>query len=206
LRRLFSGTMAEALAIVGLVSSIVQFVDYSSKVVERLSEFQSNFDEVPKTFKDIKTELPLLINTLNRTEDQVRAGDVSQDTQDALFLVVEGCRDQLKTLDDILVKTLPKVGDSSLKRGKKAFSSVGQEKKVKQITATLRNYIQCLTYHQATTGISRLPVRPSITKATCMAPVDRNHIVIDPRKLLEEINKRFRGQHCTTLARITGIR
>jgi hypothetical protein len=118
---LLSRTMAEALVIVGLVSSIVQFVDYSSKVVERLGEFQSNLDEVPKTFKDIKTELPLLINTLKRTEDQVRAGDVSQDTQDALFLVVEGCRDQLKILDDILFKTLPKVGDSSLKRGRRPF-------------------------------------------------------------------------------------
>src|SRR5271169_5169660 len=44
-RDIFSGTMAEALAIVGLVSSIVQFVDYSSKLVERLSEFQSNLGE-----------------------------------------------------------------------------------------------------------------------------------------------------------------
>jgi len=198
--------MAEALAIVGLVSSIVQFVDYSSKVVERLSEFQSNLDEVPKTFKDIKTELPLLINTLKRTEDQVRAGDVSQDTQDALFLVVEGCRDQLKILDDILFKTLPKVGDSSLKRGRKAFSSISQEKKVKQITTTLRNYIQSLTYHQATMGISKLAAQPSVTKTSCMASVDRNHIVIDQRKLLEEINRRFRGQLYTTHARISGIR
>jgi hypothetical protein len=70
--------MAEALAIVGLVSSIVQFVDFSSKLVERLNEFLSNLEEVPKTFKDIKTELPLLINTLKRTEDQVRAGDAAE--------------------------------------------------------------------------------------------------------------------------------
>jgi hypothetical protein len=115
--------------------------------------------------------------------------------------VVEGCRDQLKILDDILVKTLPKVGDSSLKRGRKALFSLSQEKKVKQISTTLRNYVQSLTYHQATMGISRLAVQPYITKTSYMASADKNHIVLDQRKLLEEINK-----HCTILAGIGGIR
>ena len=55
-------------------------------------------------------------------------------------------------------------------------------------------------------GISRLAVQPSTMKTVYMASADRNHIVIDQRKLLDEINKRFRGQHCTTLARISGIR
>ena len=55
--------MAEALAIVGLVSAIVQFVDFGGKIMERLNEFNSDIQEVPKTFQAVKVQLPLLINT-----------------------------------------------------------------------------------------------------------------------------------------------
>jgi hypothetical protein len=197
--------MAEALAIIGLVSSIVQFVDFSSKIVERLSEFQSSLNEVPKTFRDIKSELPLLIDVLKRTESQVHCGDINRDTHDALAVVVEGCRNQVQLLDDILVKTLPKVGDSSWKRGRKAFSSVAQEKRVHQITTTLRNYVQILTYHQATTGISRQAVLPSTVKTVSMVSARQNNTIVAQEKLLEDINKMLRGERCSALTGISGI-
>jgi len=142
--------MAEALVIVGLVSSIVQFVDFSSKVVKRLNEFQFSLDEFPKTFRDIKAELPLLANTLERTKEQIEDGRFSKITQEAIRSVVKGCESQVKMLNDVLVKTLPTKDDSLWRRGKKALSSIGQEKEVQQITATLRSYVQILTYHQAT--------------------------------------------------------
>jgi len=142
--------MAEFLAIVGLVSSIVQFVDFSSKIVHRLNEFHSSFDEVPKSFRDVKIELPLLVDTLERTKRQAEDGCFSKNTQEAIRGVVKGCQSQVERLDGILEETLPTKGDSSWRRGKKALSSIGQEKKVQQITTTFRNYVQTLTYHQAT--------------------------------------------------------
>ena len=51
--------MAEALAVVGLVSSIVQFVDFGTKIIRRLEEFTSNAGDVPKTFRSIQAQLPL---------------------------------------------------------------------------------------------------------------------------------------------------
>jgi hypothetical protein len=152
--------MAEALAIVGLVSSIIQFVDFSSKIVDRLNEFHSSLDEVPKCFRDLKTELPLLSETLRWTKTQAEDNCYSKFTQEAILGVVKGCQSQVELLDDLLEKTLPKTGDSSWKRGKKALLSVTQEKKVQQITATIGNYIRTLTYHQATsssTGTHRTP-------------------------------------------------
>jgi len=130
--------MSEALAIIGLVSAIVQFV-------ERLQDFHTSVNEVPKAFRDVKVELPLLLNTLKRTQAQADSGALSRETQEALLPVVEGCRSQVELLDSTLVKALPKLGDSSLRRGMMAFSRVGQEKKVEQITSTLRKYVQTLT-------------------------------------------------------------
>ena len=142
--------MAEALAIVSLISSIVQFVDFSSKIVHRLNEFHSSLDEVPKSFRDVKIELPLLVDTLERTKKQAEDGCFSKNTQEAICGVVKGCQLQVERLNDVLEETLPAKGDSSWRRRTKALLSVGQEKKVQQITTTFRNYVQTLTYHQAT--------------------------------------------------------
>lgn len=142
--------MAEALAIVSLVSSIAQFVDFSSKIVHRLNEFHSSLDEVPKSFRDVKIELPLLVDTLERTKKQAEDGCFSKNTQEAICGVVKGCQLQLERLNDVLEETLPTKADCSWRRGKKALSSIGQEKKVQKITTTFRNYVQTLTYHQAT--------------------------------------------------------
>src|SRR6266496_3857703 len=142
--------MAEAFAIVGLVSSITQFVDFSSKIVHRLNEFQSSLDEVPKSFRDIKIELPLLVDTLERAKKQAEDGCFSKNTQEAICGVLKGCQLQVERLNDIFEETLPTKGDSSWRRKTKALLSISQEKKVQQITTTFRNYIQTLTYHQAT--------------------------------------------------------
>ena len=122
--------MAEALAVIGLVSAIVQFVEFSSKIIERLNEFQSSIDKVPQTFRDLKIQLPLLRETLKKTKTHAEAGFIDTDIQTAILNVVKGCQEQVELLDNILAKTLPVTGDSRIRRGVKAFSSVGQEKDV----------------------------------------------------------------------------
>ena len=93
-----------------------------------LNEFHSCLDEVPKSFRDVKIELPLLVDALERTKKQTEDGCFSKNTQEAIWSVVKGC--QVERLNDVLEETLPTKGDSSWKRGKKALSSIGQEKKV----------------------------------------------------------------------------
>ena len=56
--------MAEALAVVGLVSAIVQFVDFSTKVIGRIDSMRSKNDEIPVVFHDIRGQLPLLVADL----------------------------------------------------------------------------------------------------------------------------------------------
>jgi hypothetical protein len=193
--------MAEALAIVGLVSAIVQFVDFSSKIVDRLQDFHSSVNEVP-AFRDVKVELPLLLDTLKRTQAQAESGAISRETQEALLPVVEGCRSQVELLDSTLVKTLPKPGDSSWRRSMMAFSSVGQEKKVEQITSTLRKYVQTLTYHQATGPIT-LVIRPS--KPCFIMPFNRDQSFVGREDILQEIESKFKNQRRVALAGIGGV-
>lgn len=97
--------MAEALAVIGLVSAIVQFVDFGSKIVERLQDFHSSLNEVPKAFCDVKVELPQLIDTLKRTQIQAESRALSRQTHKALLPVVEVCRSQVELLTQIARNT-----------------------------------------------------------------------------------------------------
>ncbi|KAL2053474.1 hypothetical protein ABVK25_006125 [Lepraria finkii] len=56
--------MAEAVAVAGLVAAIIQLADFGTKVVSRLNEFLISLYDVPATFRAIKTEFPLLLDTL----------------------------------------------------------------------------------------------------------------------------------------------
>ena len=175
--------MAEALAVIRLVSAIVQFVDFGTKMVSRMSEFKSSASDVPKSFQDIMVELPLLLDTLKRTKEQAENGQVGEITQKALLPVVRGCQSQVELLNNVLVTMLPKAGDSSWKRGIKAFSSVRQEKKIEQITKTFRNYVQTLTYHQATSP-SNLVLKPR--KPAFMVPFERDPKFVERADIISE--------------------
>ena len=141
--------MAEAVAALSLTASIFQVISFGSKVVARLKDFKSDINEFPKAFRDIKTELPLLLDTLKRTKEKADLGTISQETQDALLPVINGCRNQAELLDDMLTKVIPETNDSSWQRKRKAIASLGVEKKTQAITDTLRGYVQILTYYQA---------------------------------------------------------
>jgi hypothetical protein len=151
--------MAEALAIVGVVASIVQLVDFSTRLVSRLEEFHSNAGEVPKSFRHIKAELPLLNTTLQRIKEAIDAGSVAEGTKKALLPVIAGFQEQVAQLDIILAKTLPETNDSWRQRSKKAIVSLSQDAKVKSITKILRNYIRILTFYYVAASSTLQPLR-----------------------------------------------
>jgi N-terminal domain on NACHT_NTPase and P-loop NTPases len=151
--------MAEVIAAVAIVSSIVQLVDFGCKVISRLTEFQSSQKDNPKTFGQIETELPLLLHTLNETKEAIDAELVKQGTVKVLLPVIEGCREQVESLDAILMRILPAKGDSRAKRSLKAVSSsFFQEDKVDRISSSLQKYVQFLTLYFAAASSTLKPM------------------------------------------------
>ena len=147
--------MAEALAVVGVVSSIVGLVDFSSKVLHRLNEFQSSRGEIPESFKHVKEKLPILLETLNQTKLAVEKGSIKEETKEALSSVVVGCQTQITLLNDLIGKSLPQESDSWRKKTRKAISSLRQDAKVTKITLTIRSHIQDLTNYLSASSASQ---------------------------------------------------
>jgi predicted nucleic acid-binding Zn-ribbon protein len=90
-------------------------------------------------------QLPLVLNTLERTRKQAKCGNLDEESQDALLPAVQGCHDQIITLNEVLGKVLPEKTDGSWQRSRKANQSVRYEKKIQEISSTLQKYVQTLT-------------------------------------------------------------
>lgn len=88
--------MGEALAVVGLVAAIIQFIDFGTKVVQRLEEFNSKAKEIPGIFRDICIQLPLLIKDLKQTKEDIEAGHHDQETQKSVLALIEGCQSYIQ--------------------------------------------------------------------------------------------------------------
>jgi hypothetical protein len=161
--------MAEAIAVIGLVASIVQLVDFSSRVLHRLEEFQAGLGEIPMSFRHIKAELPVLQDTLQQTREAIEAGSVRDETKKAIDPAIKGCAEQIGLLDHILAKVVPVSTDSLLIKGKKAILSLQQEAKIEKITKTLRSYVGTLTFYYASISSRLQPLTGSTISRTYKA-------------------------------------
>ncbi|KAF2476755.1 TPR-like protein [Lindgomyces ingoldianus] len=160
--------MAEALAVVGIIANIIQLVDFGTRVLDRLNQYQSTVVEIPEAFRHIKSELPVVLDALRQTKAAIDAGLLQDESKRALLPAVEGCSEQIKALDEVIKKTLPGSSDSWARRGRKALWSLRYDAKMEKITAVIRGYVQTLTYHAATsskpsTGYTLPPPTPSST-------------------------------------------
>ncbi|KAF1974637.1 TPR-like protein [Bimuria novae-zelandiae CBS 107.79] len=179
--------MAEALAVVGIVANIIQLVDFGSRVLKRLEEYQSELGDIPETFRHIKTELPVLLDALRQTKAAIDAGSIQKESKKALLPAVEGCAVQIKALDDVIAKALPVLGDSWARRGRKALGSFRYDTKIDKITAVVRGYIQTLTYHAATSLRPLTDRTLSRSAPSSNVPFRRDPHFVD-RHILSEIH------------------
>jgi N-terminal domain on NACHT_NTPase and P-loop NTPases/NB-ARC domain len=142
--------MAEAAAVIGLVSSIASLVEISAKVVSRLHEFVSETSEIPESFRSLTVWLPLLTVTLQRIQNQAEAGRLPDDATKALKEVVDNTSEHVSAIKTCLFKVLPADGASKLERALKALKSLAKENKVQQALEKIHKNNEILVVHLAT--------------------------------------------------------
>ncbi|MCJ1286768.1 hypothetical protein MMC26_006114 [Xylographa opegraphella] len=202
--------MADPITIVGLVATIIQLVDFGTKLILRLREASERIGQVPAAFADISIRLPLLIDCLNRIKDD--AGGLSEKTKTGLSPVIGSCLDQVKLLDDILVRVTPKQEDSDWKIGKKTIIGLGLESKVQKIDTIIKDNIQILTLYQS---IKSPLVSPQWTAALSaalpaaspifMLPFERDSNFVGREETIFQIDKRFADHSRVAVAGIGGV-
>ena len=139
--------MAEALAAIGLAASFLQLVDFGSKVLKRLTEFQSRAKAVPQCLTALTIDLPLFLSTLEALTHHIENHNVSPETRARVLSAVSECQKQIEILDRFLTKSSPQATDSRWRRGRKAIASILQDDEVEKVQKTLHDRLQVLIFH-----------------------------------------------------------
>ena len=135
---------AEAIAVIGAITNIIQLVEYTNKVINRIKEYSKGDSGLPKIFRDIHTTLPLIGITLNEVEAHVSKGRIAEEKCKVLRPVLKECESKLKEMAAIFKKVMREQGESKLQ---KAVSSLKHDKKVAEIAQALFLFLQSLTYY-----------------------------------------------------------
>ena len=162
---------AEAIAMIGAMTSIIQLVDYTNKVINRIKEYSQGDRGLPKIFRDIHTTLPLIGITLSEVESNVSKGRIAEDKCKVLRPVLKECESKLKEMAAILKKVMREQGESKLQ---KAVSSLRHDKKIAEIAQALFLFLQSLTYYH----VASVPTLDDI--AALLESVPRLNVATTP--------------------------
>ena len=195
--------MAEAIAVISFVSAIAGLVDISCQVVKRLNDFHSQGNDVPKALQHVKEQLPLVIDSIKRTEEKSKSGYVNEETQKALIPALKGCKELIFRLDEKLEEVLPLENDSSWDRTRKALQSISRDKDFQSLFKELDRYLSIFTLHNSSdskiVGAKNTRVSPVF-----MVPTMRDPNFVDRPGLFEELESNMTNHGRAALAGIGG--
>ena len=138
----------DPLSAVSLAAAIVEFVQFGYKVAKRLHEYNSsNPADFPKSLQAICTQLPLLLNALERMKTEAQVGATDTNTRCVLRGVVAGCRAQIQEVQAIIDEIACVPGESLHVRMRKVLVSLKKDEKVWTIERNLQTYISVLVLH-----------------------------------------------------------
>ena len=175
--------MAEAIAAVGIGASILQFVAVTGKVIQRINEFSSTAEKMPKALKAIHLQLPFLLETCQKLD----TGNESEN----VVAIINACHEEIEELHEMLNKVLSGRDDPKLRRAFKAFNSVRYEDRFNLALQKIEHLKTNLILHccQATTAIpndgsTAQQVTHNLRSTPLTPSVRRN-------KLLRDIHRQF---------------
>ena len=175
--------MAEAIVAVGIGASILQFVTVTGKLIQRINEFSSTAEQMPKALRAIHVQLPFLLETCQNLDTDSESTNV--------LAIINACHEEIEGLYQMLDKVHSGPDDRKLRRAFKAFNSIRYQDRfdlaLKQIEHLKTNLI--LHSCQGRTGVSNGRSKAQqITSNLRSAPLTPS---IPRRKLLREIHRQF---------------
>lgn len=144
--------MAEATAIIGTAASIISLAKFGQQFISRLGEFQSKLWDPPASFQPIIDQLPLILAGLEHSRTVAEAQSKNDEVKRAVLKAIDGCREQIRCLDDMITRALPGPEDTGFARGRKALVSIWNDEEVAGTMKNIHDYSN--TIRAAITGHS----------------------------------------------------
>lgn len=145
--RLLMITMADPLTVVGAVASVVQLIHFTTKVLTRLNEYRVKAGELPAAFAHIASQLPLLRQILEKTQEGIQLQNISQEDVEVIQPCLQGCQQQMQKLDTLWLTTLPEAQERTARRMAKGFRSLWKDSDVRKIDAEINFFVARLNFY-----------------------------------------------------------
>ncbi|KAI9871969.1 MAG: hypothetical protein M1830_002210 [Pleopsidium flavum] len=203
--------MAEVAAVIGLTASIVQLIEASRKVWQRIQNFRNG-----TIFRNINAQLPLLQQTLERIQTAQKQGALDSATQQALSGAINGCLELITDLDAVVTSMTPADTSSKFHRGCKGIRSFGKDRSIKDIQAKLDRSVSRLScYFSVDSSLSSQDVAKVLARnipAAWKSPEDRVFFEVPAlqvscfvgrEELLDRINLSFMEHSASARVHVT---
>lgn len=175
--------MAEALAAVGISASILQIVSLTAKLTQRINEFNSTTEEMPRALRSIHTQLPFLRETCQSLD----TGDASENVS----TIIRECHREIEDLYKTVDKLLPGPSDPKLSRAIKALKSIHYQEKLDHALRKIESFKTDLILHCCKKSTdTQMGVCPG-QKIGHILPAMPIASSIRRRKLLQNIDRLF---------------
>ncbi|KAI7284250.1 hypothetical protein KC345_g2374 [Hortaea werneckii] len=139
--------MADPLTVVGAAASVVQLIDFTTKVLTRLNEYRVKAGELPSAFAHVASQLPLLRQILEKTQEGIQLQTISQEDVEAIKPCLQGCQQQMQKLDTLLLTILPEAQERAARTMAKGFRSLWKESDVRKIGAEIDFFVARLNVY-----------------------------------------------------------
>lgn len=177
---------AEAIALIGIISSTLQLLDFSCKLLTGIKEVKEDGTSLPKTFWRLhsvgcfnlllyfinsKQQLPLIAHALQITWEQVQSDQLNEELCKAIFPIISDCEAGVDQLNKKLGKLTTTIADTAWKRNLKVMASIFQEKEIASIAEALsQSLIVINQYHGAYTAATTGTILRKLTAAVEAIP------------------------------------
>jgi hypothetical protein len=131
---------AEAILVLGVISSVISIVDAAQKVYKAAGDANG----LSPAFKEVAERLPLVKDTLQATQKDINSGHVDEDTCKDMKAVVKACETKSKALEAIFQKVFPKPNASRMEHYVKALRGLPKGSRVELLMEGILIDIQLL--------------------------------------------------------------
>ena len=132
--------MAEGIVVLGAIKTVVDIVKVCYTLIDDVQSIRGGLKDLPKAFDSLKTVLPLISLTLEKTESRITAGELDKDTCETLQPVITQCHDKIKELQTILENLKPGKNASKWRVFHKAAHGLIQKKEFTALADEIMRY------------------------------------------------------------------
>jgi hypothetical protein len=160
---------AEAIAVLGLISSIITLVDGTKQIYDAATNVQG----LPGAFREVAARLPVVENILGSARQHIADGDIDETSCKEVKDIIEACQKKAKHLDELFHKAIPTDGASDVKRYWKAVKAYGKGNEVENLMKGILEDVQLLACEhgmRTATNAQQKQIAQAIAEVSTVAP------------------------------------